>query len=429
MFVDEFAAFLLDEGFKVLRASRDTSKCRIFNSTPQGSHNAFYEVCHGTAARQIQLHWSAHPLKNKGLYTTDPKTGRVILLDNYHGEVTLRQRDTTLTRYTFPEGYPFELDQDSPKLRSPWYDNECARCASAQEIAQELDIDFLGSAYPFFDPRFIRIYKAKFGRECLVRGELTYDPETLQPKAFIPHEKGNLQLWINLDAAGCVGKDLKFAAGVDVSAGVGASNSAISITNRATGEKVAVLLTSNIRPHPFAKLAMAVCWLFNEAFLVWDATGATGTTFTKCVVRHGYTNIYYRRNEKKVTREISKEPGYFLNSVARNVLLENYRESLVDGSFVNPSKSGIDECLQFMRRPDGGIEHAKSTNAEDPAGAKSAHGDEVIADALSNVGVSEMKVVAEAEEPAAQPGSLAYRRRQRAASEAETTVDSLPEGW
>ena len=51
-------------------------------------------------------------------------------------------------RVQFPDAYPFILDK---KLRSPWYDNEYKRCASPSEVGQELDIDFLGSDYQFFD--------------------------------------------------------------------------------------------------------------------------------------------------------------------------------------------------------------------------------------------------------------------------------------
>jgi hypothetical protein len=53
MFIDEHAAFNLNDGFRVLRATRDTTNCRGFNSTPQGAANAFYEVVHETAARQL----------------------------------------------------------------------------------------------------------------------------------------------------------------------------------------------------------------------------------------------------------------------------------------------------------------------------------------------------------------------------------------
>jgi hypothetical protein len=133
MFIDEHAAFELNDGFKVLRATRDTTKCRIFNSTPQGMNNAFAEVVHNTAARQIRMHWSRHPEYSRGLYTS--KDGVLVRLDDYVGTVeVLRKGDPERRRVAFPSDYEFTLDG---KVRSPWYDNECARCVAEMEIAAE----------------------------------------------------------------------------------------------------------------------------------------------------------------------------------------------------------------------------------------------------------------------------------------------------
>lgn len=429
MFIDEHAAFELNDGFKVLRATRDTTNCRIFNSTPQGANNGFYEVVHKTAAKILRLHWSKHPLKGRGLYTTDENTGKPILLDGFRGEVTIRRKGEDPKVVYFPDEYPFELDADHAKLRSPWYDNECARCVSPQEIAQELDIDFLGSDYPFFDQKFIEVYKKRYARPPLGIGNLEYDRETLQPKRFTDHPKGLLHLWIPLSADERPPRDRHYVIGADISAGTGASNSVASVADRETGEKVAVLRTPVMRPHPFAELVVALGRFFNTAYLVWDASGPTGATFTKVILDAGYGNIYYRRYEKKVSRKISDEPGYAMNPQARAAVFEDYRAKLSDHAFINRSAPGLDECLQFIRRPDGGIEHSASANAQDPSGARSAHGDEVVADALCCVGISERRRQEEAEEPGIPVGSLAWRRRQQALEEAKRSQDTLGDGW
>jgi hypothetical protein len=428
MFIDEHAAFELNDGFKVLRATRDTTNCRIFNSTPQGANNAFYEVCHKTAAKVLRLHWSKHPEKARGLYTTHERTGNPILLDGFEGPVTIRPKGKPPQTLQFPQEYPFRLDKDDPKVRSPWYDDQCDRCVSPQEVAQELDIDFLGSAFPFFDPKFILLLKNRYARPPSLRGSLEFCRETLRPRRFREDPKGMIQLWIALDGDYVPPKSLNFVAGVDVSAGTGASNSVMSIADRQTGEKVLVMKTPNMRPHPWAELCLAVCNWFNTAFLVWDASGPTGQTFTKKVIEAAYPEIYYRRYEKKVTQKISDEPGYFLNPQARATLLEDYRAALADHKYINPSETGLDECLQFIRRPDGGVEHSASANAQDPSGARTAHGDEVIADALCNLGVFERRTIEKAEAPAVPEGSLAWRRKRKAEAQ-RALVDSLGEGW
>ena len=425
MFIDEHAAFDVNDGFRVLRATRDTTKCRGFNSTPQGSQNGFYEVVHKTSAVQIRLHWSRHPEKSRGLYRCSG-SGKVEFLDDFVGEVEVSERSGG-GKVLYPDNYPFRSDN---KLRSPWYDFECDRCSNSKEVAQELDIDFLGSSFQFFDPEFIEEYRVKNCREPLYVGDFHFNPDSLGGGSFRECPGGILSLWVPLYGGDRPPLNRHYICGVDISAGTGASNSVASFVDRDTGEKVAVLRTSRKRPNPFASLVIALCRWFGSPTLIWDASGPTGKVFTQRVIEYGYSDIYYRRNEKTVTRQISNEPGYFLNAGAREPLLEDYRESLSRGWFINRSNYGISECLQFVRKPDGmGVEHISSMNAQDPGGAKSAHGDEVIADALANLLLQERRVEKEPQEPIVTEGSLAYRRRQRSLVDSANKHEELGDGW
>jgi len=425
MFIDEHAAFDINDGFKVLRATRDTTKCRGFNSTPQGANNAFYEICHNSAARVIRLHWTAHPEYNKGLYKTD-KNGKLELLDNYSETVIVRRKGEEQRDVVFPGDYPFKLDG---KIRSPWYDNECARCVSDMEIAQELDIDFLGSDYQFFDPETIELLRKKNVRAPLLVGDLEFDPETLDPKRFTENPHGDVSLWIPL-VDGKIPFGMKFAIGSDVSAGTGASNSVSSIVNIGNNEKVGVFRTPHLRPNGFANNAMALAKFFNNAFMVWDASGPTGKTFTMRVIAAGYGNVYYRRMEKKVGQRVTDEPGYFLNPEARTHVFENYREALGAQTFINRSGPAYTEMLQFIVKPGGTVEHSKAANSQDPSGAKSAHGDEVVADALANLGLSEKERMPKAKKPEIPMGCLAWRINQKKMAEKKQMSNTeLGEGW
>jgi len=427
MFIDEHAAFDLDAGYQVLRATRDTTKCRGFNSTPQGSNNAFFDVVHETSARIIRLHWSDHPLKNKGLYKI--ADGEVELLDDYHAIVEVQRKGEKDSKFvTYPDDYPFIMDEEFP-LRSPWFDNECSRCVSAQEIGQELEIDFLGSDYQFFDATFINIIRKKYCMPPRTRGVLEYDGESCTPKRFTEEPRGNLFFWIQLTQDGKVPADRKFVVGSDVSAGTGASNSVSSVVDGVTGEKAGVLITPVLRPTPFASMSIALAKFFNKAFMIWDASGPTGNTFGKQVIRKGYRNIHYRRNEKKIGQPVTDEPGYYLTPKARENLLEDYREALSSHRFINHSDRGMKECLQFIRKADGTVEHSEAAHSLDPSGARTSHGDEVIADALASKGIEERATNPVAEKPEVPVGSLAWRRELKVAADKLEHADTLDSGW
>jgi hypothetical protein len=424
MLLDEHAAFEVSDGFHVLSATRDTTNCRIFNSTPQGANNAFYEVVHNTAAHIIRLHWSSHPEYHKGLYTSE--NGILRMLDEWTGDVELGVKgEKHKLKYSYPGGYPFILDG---KLRSPWYDNECSRCVSDQEVAQELDIDFLGSDYQYFDAVSIDKLMKHYCRKELLRGFLEFDPMTLEPSEFVEHEKGNLRLWIELNVDGNVRRDTNYILGSDVSAGTGASNSATSIVDRTTGEKIGVLTDPNIRPDQFADVNIALAKFFGNGHLIWDASGAVGKSFTQQIIKRGYGNIYYRLDEDKISQKQTDKPGCFLQPEVKTALLGRYRSALESHSFINPSLQGMKETLQFVVKPGNIVEHSKAANSQDPSGARSAHGDEVIADALANKGLEEKASSVETEERPVPQGCLAYRRKQKELENVSSTKE-LDDGW
>lgn len=386
MFVDEHAAFDVADGFKILRASRDTTKCRMFNSTPQGANNAFYEVVHKSASRVLRMHWASHPEYNRGLYTSE--NGKVKLLDEFSGMVKGKRKGWKKPKdFIYPAEYPFVLDG---KIRSPWYDNECARCVSEMEIAQELDIDFLGSDYQFFDPNFIQGLVKEYCQPPLLCGDLIYESGSLDPTGFEINPKGNLELWFTLGGHGALLTDKKaldgrrFGLGTDVSLGTGSSNSVTAIVDLETGEKVGVWRDSRADPRKSADITIALAKWFNDGMMIWDATGAPGRGFTNRVLEKKYRKIYYRRSEGRVRERVSDQPGYFLNPEDRAVLFRDYRAALEERKYVNRSEPGMQETLQFIVQPGGKVEHSASMNSQDPRGARHAHGDEVVADALAS---------------------------------------------
>lgn len=354
--LDEFAAVPL--GHSMLSATADVTNCRIFNSTPKGSGNAFYDIMHPPfKTRKIRMHWTDHPEKAAGLYYLDCKP------------------------------------------RSPWYDEQLVR-RHPMEIAQELDIDYLGSDYQFFDETVLQKILTSLVIEPSCIGELDFDPLSCLPAGVHEVAGGRLSLWCHLDGDGQPPSDRHYVVGADISAGTGASNSCLSIGDCKTREKVGEFVASRVDPSDLAKYAIALCRFFRHdhngaltpAFLVWEANGP-GRIFGNTVIDNGYRNIFYRRNEGKLNRESSDYPGWYATRDTKMAMLGEYRRALNVGEFANRSRQAVKECQQYVYMVESNtVEHSRSRRGLDPSGAKDNHGDIVIADGLCWKGMKELPV-------------------------------------
>ena len=378
---DEFA--FVPDSYAMLRASQMATNCRIYNSTPNGTGNAFYDL-KKAKIQHLRLHWSEHPEKRKGMYRSEG--GELKIIDNEFKGVVVNSEGV---KFVFPDKYKFRLDG---KLRSPWYDRECDRASHPMEIAQELDIDYLGSSYQFFVANIIDRIQLEDIREPLVRGELEFDPESAEPIRFVPFPDGRIQLWVNLSPEGEFPEGLECVLGADVSAGTGASNSALSGVNRETGEKVLEFAECNMLAEDFGTYATAVAKWMNNAYHIWDASGQSGRIYGNRIMDLKYTFIYWKTALNRITRKPSETPGYFLNPGDKAEAFGRYRRALKNQSFIQRSYEANKECLFYVQVAGGkGIEHTNALNSQDPTGARENHGDRCVADVMANYGLYVMQ--------------------------------------
>ena len=368
--LDEFAAFDIDAGYRALASTRDATRCRIFNSTPSGTNNAFYDLATSDTISQITLHWTRHPIKAAGQY------------------------------------------KDSQgKTRSPWYDEECKRCANPQEIAQELDIDFAGADYQFFDVIMLDKLMQDTARKPMTIGELKFNAVNASVEGFDQMPKGNLRLWVNPDAQGNLPKDRKYAIGADIAAGTGSSNSVLSVGDCRTGEKVAELVTPNLRPDQLATYAVALgrwfCGSEDEATMIWEAPGP-GRNFGDRVMELGYRNIW---RKKSIDGKVNKIPGWWPTKDEKRSLYSEYRTALSTNKFINRSIDALRECKEIIFAATGWITHSRSLRTVDPSGARENHGDRPTADALLWLGMQKTGPV-KMPQVGVPDGSLLWRRQE-----------------
>ena len=397
---DEFPA--VDNGWEILRATRDTTNCRILFGTPRGASGAYFEtrekMARITPERILRFHWSQHPEKKKGLYTTkDGKEGSPLKIID--------------TEYKFPEDYPFILDG---KMRSVWYDGECSRATNQQEIAQELDIDYAASGWQFFDSQLLERLIQEYVRKPLHEGEIVLKPDWKKPEW---HEQtgARVKLWFHPevdDKVPATWDDV--VCGVDTATGKGgemSSNSVASFARRSTGEKIAEFVTNQMSAPEFCLYVLGLCRWFNNAYLIWEENGPGGE-FTKQVKETEYRNVFYRNdNETQFRNKKTRKPGWYSTKETKRILLSDYGKALMSGKFINRSIDAINECREYVHQPNGVIEHARSKATIDPTASGENHGDRVISDSLACRGIADIvrdtKVKGPPEPP---PNSFGGRR-------------------
>jgi hypothetical protein len=253
-----------------------------------------------------------------------------------------------------------------------------------------------------------------------------YVEEGYEPR-FVEDDVGLLKVWCDLDIDMNPPRDRDYVVGADISQGTGASDSALSVVDRLSGEKVAELCSNRISANRFAELSVALCRMFSGtegrgAFLIWEATGP-GRTFGRTIVEDcEYSHIYFREDETRLRRKQSDRPGWFSTGEGKKDLLMNYRDSLVTGKFINPSEKSLIQAGEFVYLPSGRVEHGGASTTIDPSDSRDNHGDVVIADALCAKILRERESRAKQRETVEAPVmSFEWRRQRRQRELAETT--------
>lgn len=372
MLIDEFA--MIREDAEVRQFTASTTNSRIFNSTDRGMDTEFYRLSMQPEIMKLNIHWTQHPDKIRGLYRSAPQTE---ILDK---------------TYVFQDKFIFVKDGKPlggprPGIRSPWYDEKCAEIGSERAVAMDLDMNAAGAVSQFFDPMILSNLEAKYCAQPFWTGRLEFDPETFRPKKLIEDSAGIIRMWIMPDAWGKVPPG-KYGAGADLSTGSGKSNTCLSIANALTGEKVLEIADPLLAPTEAAELFAAVCWLFeNEsgqgAKICWEIQGPGGYFKKRLCDEIKYPNVYYYVDDFGTNQTQTDKPGFNPTPRLKRILLEEYYASLKRHEFVNRSKPAIRECMSWRYDDAGNVEYG-GMSEDDPSGAKENHGDRVIADSLAN---------------------------------------------
>jgi len=389
-------AALLDEMGRMRKAQgiweglASTTGCRIGNSTPHGP-NFFHKVVTSPHVKQIVVPWWDHPDKGVGRYLwEDPKTGR-------------------------------------KKIRSPWYDAQVERAVSKREIAENLDMDFMGSGYVFFDTDQIDRHRSR-ARENLpiYQGELELEADGVLDMAlqdldsigrWRDDDRGHWRLWCELEAdrEGVYrpNQNYTYVMGVDIAHGLGASNSVICVGCVETSEIIAEFASAEIEPSDLARLAVAagVWWGGSRglAFIEHEANGP-GQAFGKMIARKLRYPWYYKQRETgKTTEKPTKGVGWTSSEKTKPLMLGMFRSAMAKDEIIVYSEELLGEAEQYVYFETGAGVGPSSLEQESTA-ARATHGDRVIAGGLCHDAMTQCH---RAEPPERVPPkfSAAWRRK------------------
>jgi hypothetical protein len=383
--LDEFAK--VEQGTKMRWATSDVTACRLVNSTPAGPGTEYSKWVKSGQIKVFQMPWWEHPEKGKGRYSVQD-------------EVT-----------------------KAWKIRSPWYDAECGR-RSPQEVAQEMDMDHVGSGSTFFEAHPIEQHRALFAAPPTFTRGLDFVKGVAQdamPGIIARRQTNQIQVaktgpwkfWI-ANTGGRPDQTKNYVFGIDISKGQGASNSVISVFCAETREKIAEFADANTPPYDLARVAAAGAVWFGGArsgghpLVIWEANGP-GWDFGRCFVKVlQYPNYYVDKRAGTAREKIGKRYGWHSSKEKKEQLMGILRRAYATGGIINHSEKSLDETLTYVYYDDGGLgpaEYVKESEA-----ARMTHGDRVIADALMLLGVEDSPL-SKNSEPVPPGRSLGHRRR------------------
>lgn len=369
---DEFA--FTDNAVAMSKSMNQATNCVIRNSTPNGRYGQgaeFFRYVKNPNISRVFLHWSEAPEKREGLYCI--KDGeRVPLPDDYN----------------WRDHYDFNmLTFVGTKPRSPWYDGKCAEAGSPIEIAQELDIDFIGSSEKLADEPTIHQIRLD---DCMPphdEGELYIDEMSMEAD-WRDLDGGPFRLWCEFD--GAKPAPGQYIVGADIGAGTGGeytSNSALVIFNQTTREQVGEFASNKIPPVAFARFSVGVCKWFHNALLVPEINGPNGTVYIN-EARQLYSNIYRQLRGKVGYEEKTDHVGYFARKAAE--VLTPFVEGMKFGRVKVRSERILDEIMEYeYDAKSGNVRHGGSTSSQAGSDKGTTHGDIAIAAGTGYVALRE----------------------------------------
>lgn len=449
-FCDEFPAVAFAEAEGIDRSLSDTAACRVYLGTSIYRSHPFSKMGSQKGVHKMAFGWWLHPFKAIGLYYS-PDINKVTFVDveyyqDLYPKVFGKLKKEVEYTYSDIEKDMFLLYPESkfkcvadggsankPKWRSPWYDKQEDE-RTAIDVATNLDMNEIGSGDMVFNAVTLSQMTEQHVKEPEHKGELLFSirDDRISGMKFVEGDRGKLSWWGEMGGGRPI-QHHNYVIGCDISLGQGQSNSACSIFDVDTRTKVGRWVDANTLPEAFAETIYAIGhWaggMSGVPLLNFENNGI-GQVFSKRLRELKYPFIYKSTSEKKGYHERKVTVGWTSNQNSKLELLANYNAAMSacfsksrKRKFINPDADAITEAEDYIF---DGPRLVPSSSLEEVGGAKAAHGDLVIADALCNLAAADQsKAAMKFEETIV--GSFAYRKKKMA--DKKRAQKNTPKKW
>lgn len=280
-------------------ASNPNSKT-VMVSTPNGMDALYYNTYRQALAHEnnfvaVQFRWYQDPRFNKYLVwkKKDDKSGEWL----YDEDPIVDEEGSV----KYDEERWARLEHDGWKPTSPWYDEMCKQFNNdSMKIAQELDVSFMGSSDNVVAPEFIEMQETLNVREPL---EDFADPLVEETWFWKRPIEGH-----------------RYILACDTSRGTAADATAIEIIDMDGKDENGMPIIEQVAEYVGKKLGDdigALCFqygtMYNNAFVVFDATGGQSDAAILTMLNMGYKNLYYEDMNQKnymIQRSTKNYDGY-----------------------------------------------------------------------------------------------------------------------
>ena len=259
----------------------------IMVSTPNGKDELYYNTYRQALAKEnnynaVEFKWFQDLRYNKFLkwYKKNEETGET----EWIKEDVLDSKGTV----NYDEERWRNLEQSGWIPTSPWYEDMCKSFNNdSMKIAQELDVSFMGSANNVVSPEFIEQQEKLNVREPL---EDLKDPLSEDTWFWKPPIEGH-----------------RYVLGVDPSRGVSEDRTAIEIIDMDGRDENNLPIIEQVAEYIGKRLGDDVggmiynyATMYNNAFVVADATGGQADALLLTLINMGYKNLYYEDSSQKL---------------------------------------------------------------------------------------------------------------------------------